>query len=191
MKRLSLLLLSIPILLCACKRVCPAYPTDKIAYAYAPFKYGGNVLTYCSTDGLDIIDFKCDVPIFSESNKQPYCAKCACELKADQILKSDSDSSTINYTHIINSIGEDDVDLADISNLYITGMLGETTFSVGLYWIDQEYLPEWTAVDGTRYAEVYRWTYDKHEDNLYLAPGYGIVQIETPDKTYYLKHENQ
>ena len=91
----------------------------------------------------------------------------------------------------MTSLGDDDIDLTSISDLYITGMIEETTFSVGLYWIDNEYLSEWTAVDGTRYTRVYRWTYDESDDNLYLAPGYGIVQIETPDKTYYLQHENR
>lgn len=186
MKRLPFILLGLSILLCACKRMCPAYPTDQIEYAYAPFKYGGSVLTYRSTDGSSIINFKCSVPVFSEANKQPYCAKCVCEMRAEQILQSNSDSSAIHYTHSITSIGEDYMEQTGL--YYITGKIGKIPIDGegGGYWRNYERLPEWTSADGTRYENVYHLVPDDGTA-LYLAPGYGIVQIEAADKTYCLK----
>ena len=194
----SICIYFIAMLLCAgCYHttICPAFQiTD---FTYGPFEYAGEVLIYCNTDNDSVISFYCGAVDASKARKELGLPK-SCGAYAEQILTSGQD--TIRYHHMAITFCpscEPPVWIEESSNIEIS--IEGNFFSFGYYENDirdetKEYariLPEWTAVDGTRYTEVYHLLDESSEVSLYLVFGYGIVQIETPDKTYYLQHENQ
>ncbi len=191
MKRLiSILFVSFLLLSYACVQ-CPTYPTDKLMYL--PDTYSGKSLTYCSFEMNDSISFLCGSIKIEGKHSVASDAK-SCNTHASQRLTNNNDSY-ITYTNT--------------ANVFCSPCDGPWFFSIGvemaafglrttIHWdlpdsgldIDHSdtpiFLPEWTAADGTRYENVYHLAPDA-ETALYLAPGLGIVQIETSDKIYYLR----
>ena len=197
MKKINSIYISfIAMLLCAgCKHptLCPAFQITE--FTYGPFEYAGKILTYCNTDNDSVIPFYCNT---IEASKEyiVHGIPKSCGAYAEQILTSSHD--TIRYHYMVSiycTTCESLIWDNESSNIEIS--IEGKFFSFGYYENDirdetKEYariLPEWTSAGGTRYTEVYHLL--DSETSLYLAPGYGIVQIETPDKTYYLQHENQ
>lgn len=175
----------------ACTRVCQPYPTDR--RTYMPLSHGQNeILIYYAMNENDTVYFDCQTAVLSNTGKQPYCQKCLCEISARQTLTSED--GRIEYEDILHSSGKNDhSDWASRSDLIISCDAFGLSINGMIYTIsetgDAGILPEWTAADGTRYTDVYHIDDEASDAMFYLAPGYGIVQAVTPDKTYVLKTE--
>lgn len=171
-----------------CARHCPPYPTDRAAYY--PKHHIGETFTYCVLCGTDTAQFLCMPTRFSEAYQIPYGQKCVCEPTAIQTLKADG--TTINYHHFYwAGSGISAVMQADsLSRIYIGGSVCGIEIGVwGTFGGDNgnmQFLPTWTSQAGYTYQNVY-FVKSSDDVGLYLAPDWGIVQIETPEKICVLK----
>lgn len=185
MKRLIFVLLGMELFCVACARRCPSYPTDR--ETYFPKNHGGETLTYYEQGGNDTVRFLCTMPSLSDAHKYPYCAKCACEIEARQTLRTDS--THINYYHRYVTISSA---IPNSSDLCVTGSIFGINIHLDCifnkYYGNMQLDTTWTSKTGHTYQNVYFAKLEYSEAVLYLAPGLGIVQIETPDKTYVLKN---
>lgn len=209
MKRLSFILLGLSFLLYACKETdetCLGFPTDETKYL-ATYLIG-NEITYLATDHSDSIKFHCHDIDITGNYKRDWGTRCLCSAEAHQVLTSLND--TIFYTKTGDAYLEQTATrFKTFISISAFGLCSGLAFDEP--WVGRDnpgnaptnlpascnaiydspntpyniYL-EWTSADGTRYENVYHLVPDDGTA-LYLAPGYGIVQIETAGKTYCLK----
>ena len=207
MKRLPLILLSACIIFCACekkeKAKCLAFPQEGLKYLAT--HNAGMTLTYLALDLSDSMVFDCSYIDADECYTLWVSADTEirgdCGPQAKQVLSRPFDSIvfiTTGYARpneIAKSFSANikTYSLFDLKPVISwrpsDGTLIDEDYLCENNDVNQIFLPEWTSAGGTRYTEVYHLL--DSETSLYLAPGYGIVQIETLGKTYYLQHENK
>lgn len=208
MKRLSSILfpLSICVLFSTCKETekakCLAFPQSGLEYFDT--KHAGATVTYFSLNHSDSVTFDCSVIEASDCYTLPWSIDEAPTLRGDcgpqakQILSRPLDSIIFITTgfarpnEVANSFWTDITTNAFLGLKPVIswqpnkGTLIPDNYEWSKDYVNQILIHEWTSADGTRYENVYHLVPDD-ETALYLAPGYGIVQIEAAGKTYCLK----
>ena len=183
MKNIPLILLSLSILLCSCKRHCPAYPQEDTDYL--PVDFVGQTLRYVF-DSITIA-FNVMSPTFSEKydDRPQYGINDDCSADAKLNLEALDEKGWLHYWMTYYK---------GVHTLWIDFQYEKNSFPGIVYNVDDIYdevgeldqlatetLPRWTSPTEQTYSDIVKIAY-YNADTLYLSKQYGLLHWDAPSK---------